>query len=341
VQVSLVQTRRFIELFVEERTYFHRRMPGESAYGRLDRYLVDQYIQDHLSGKYDVACPRADATTVLAVDLRAQSSGTETLFQRYQRVRALVPPSVVFWSGNEATLQMMWLLAEHVPSVPASVLLMRYLRASGIQVGTDRSCSDDHVRLPLGHDSFLVDPKTLDPLPALHDDPEAAIDFITALPKVRSRDFLSLKAPASEPAHTGASFPQAPDGLPAMSAGPPTEAGLSDREMNYLRTASGQLAGIQRRRQLQFLVDLVSRFKAEGTQVLPLPRRMLVQLEGSHSGSYQRRIGLAIASHIVADEGRVSHRRPRRFRLLLELDGRPANDVPRGHHDQAVHGSPS
>ena len=103
-------------------------------------------------------------------------------------------------------------------------------------------------------------------------------------------------------------------------ARPSVRAPLSEREMSFIWDVTVPLRGHQRYRLMEFLFDLIQRFKTAGADVIGLPRETLTRMPGAHTETYQQRLAFALAARLVATDGEYHSRRCRRFHLLLPRD---------------------
>lgn len=162
---------RFAELFVDERSRFYRKVPGSADFHHQRSWLKDEYLRDHLLGKYWVACLRASETRILSVDLDCHQgpASQAAMVDGYRRIRELMPKPIVFRSSNSGGLHLYWILDAQVPTFAALAMVARHLRENGVRVGRQscdlRPTPTTCLRLPLGAQSVLLDPERLSPLP--------------------------------------------------------------------------------------------------------------------------------------------------------------------------------
>ena len=336
--VGAEQVRSFAHLFVDERSHFYLKRPGQTAFIHQARTLTDDHIREHLRGRYWVAVTRADATRILSLDLdcKAGPDPEGEMLKRYDRIRRLMPEPLVFQSSHSHGLHLYWLLAEEVPTEPAVSLLARTFAEHGVQVGRGtceiRPTTGQCLRLPFGAESALLVPDNLTQYGHIGADPAAAIDHLVRnTRRCKADDILDRLT------HGGRqlSFPQPASSRPAgtvattMLASPtstvparPPEPGLTQREMAVLWHLTTPLEGLTRYRHMQFLFDVALAFKASGTDTLALPKRKLVQMAGAHSGTYQERLDFAESVGLLKCANyRRARRQPRRFKLGMQFDG--------------------
>jgi hypothetical protein len=342
--VGTAHLRSFINLFIDERSHFYSRQPGQAVFAHHDRWLTDGHVQRHLEGRWWIAVTRADATRILSVDLdcNAGPDPVGAMFKRYDRIRKIMPEPVVFQSSNSHGLHLYWLVEEEVPTAAAVALMARIFAEQGVQVGRGaceiRPTIGQCLRLPLGDESVLLNPDSLLQYGTVGTDPGASIDFLAHnIKRCRAQYVLdrltnagrqlSFSAPTT-PCRPGTANAQTPvstmiPSTPPMVPARPYQAGLTEREMAVLWTVTSQLPGLLRYRQMQFLFDVVLAFKATKSDTMALPKRKLVKMAGAHSGTYQDRLDFAETVGLLTcvNHRRRARRHPRQFRLGMAFDG--------------------
>jgi hypothetical protein len=332
--IGASQVRNFTDLFIDERSHYYTRRPGQAAFTHRDRWLADGHIRQHLEGRCWVAVTRADATRILSLDLDCKGGPDPEgeMLKRYDRIRRIMPEPVVFQSSNSRGLHLYWFTAEEIPTEPAVTLLSRVLAEQGVQVGRGtcevRPTTGQCLRLPLGAESALLMPDSLLQYSDIGANPGAAIDFLVRTTKrYRAQQLLdrltngsrqlSFPTPNSTPATTTAPM------RPVAPAQPlPPQPGLTKREIAVLWHVTTPLQGLTRYRQMQFLFDVVLAFKMAKSDTIALPKRRLVKMAGAHSGTYQDRIDFAEAAGLLkCTNHRRARRHPRRFKLGMQFDG--------------------
>jgi hypothetical protein len=328
--IEASQVRNFTDLFIDERSHFYARRPGQVAFTHQARWLADGHIRQHLAGRWWVAVTRAEATRMLSLDLDCKGGPDPAgdMLRRYDRIRRILPEPVVFQSSNSRGLHLYWFTAEEIPTEPAVTLLSRVLAEHGVQVGRGtcevRPSTGQCLRLPLGAESALLMPDSLLQHSDIGANPGVAIDFLVRTTKrYRAQQLLDrltnggrqLSFPS--PGTTTAPMP------PVAPAQPlPPQTGLTQREVAVLWHITTPLPGLVRYRQMQFLFDVVLAFKAAKSDTIALPKRRLVKMAGAHSGTYQDRLDFAEAAGLLkCANQRRARRHPRRFKLSMQFDG--------------------
>ena len=342
-RIAAGRIRNFIDLFVDERSHFYVREAGQAVFIHQDRWLSDGRVQQHLRGERWIAVTRAEATRILSVDLDCKNGSNPrmNMFQRYDRIRQVMPEPLIFRSSRSCGLHLYWLLAEEVPTTAAGRLMARILAEQGVQVGQGtceiRPTTKQCLRLPLGAESVLLKPDSLTQYSTVGTDSGTAIDFLAKNTKrypaqsildrlTNAGRQLSFSSPTT-PCQPGTANAQTPSSTMIPSTPPMVpsrryQAGLTQREVAVLWTMTAPLQGLARYRVMQFLFEVVMAFKAAKSDTIALPKRELVKMAGAHSGTYQERLDFAQATGLLkCADHRRSRRHPRRFRLGMRFDG--------------------
>ncbi len=131
--------------------------------------LTKYHIAKHLQGEYWIARALPKYTDFFCIDLDCgiSAASLRDLNERYDRVRKLLGNPVVFQSSESGGLHLYYWTDYGLKDFLGKVL-NRFLSQNGLALkgGVIETFPGtiDHLRLPLGRDSHLLDPETLRPL---------------------------------------------------------------------------------------------------------------------------------------------------------------------------------
>lgn len=96
-----------------------------------------------------------------------------------------------------------------------------------------------------------------------------------------------------------------------------TDYSLTEEEMARLADTTTSMEHYEARKQLAFMMDMVSRYRRAGVDILAFSRRFIINLEGAHSGTYQRRLDHVLKIGLIEEVPGRTHRTARRFCLKM------------------------